>query len=230
MMPSANGAFTPSTSSAMVETAPITSIAMSCVTSHLRSIVDIAVSTSRGALAPRLREEMQDPVAIGVRVGADVDRHDEDQHQPRHRLERRGDEREDVARRRRRGACRCSREHVDGPPCTWFEVSFAAGAPAAPEGCAPCGPAPDCRGSAGFAPVESAGAAVLRAVGAKYRRHQRRIFPVQPLLGALDGLGQALPQLVTLLRDRRRDEGAERVHDQQEADDEEAGADARAEL
>jgi hypothetical protein len=46
MKPSANAAFTFSSSMATVVTPPITAMAMSCVTSHFRSTVAISVSTS----------------------------------------------------------------------------------------------------------------------------------------------------------------------------------------
>jgi hypothetical protein len=46
MTPSANGAFTRRMRSTTVLTMPMVSIAMSCVMSHLRSTVAIALSTS----------------------------------------------------------------------------------------------------------------------------------------------------------------------------------------
>jgi hypothetical protein len=66
----------------------------------------------------------------------------------------------------------------------------------------------------------------LRRVRAEQRRNERGVVAVDPSLEALDRIGEPLFELVCLLRDGWCDEGAERVDDHQEADDDERGAES----
>ena len=97
--PSANAAFTCRMSSTTVVTAPMTTMAMSCVTSHLRSTHGDAVHHVRGQRTAARRQEGEHATPVELRIGGEVDAEEDDEQDSADDRDRGREEGEEVARR-----------------------------------------------------------------------------------------------------------------------------------